>query len=115
MNGIRGLAILLLLQSIGEIASHALGLALPGPVVGMLLLLGALNVPAIRVPVQACASFLLGQLSLLFVPVGVGVISHLDLVTKFGLRIVLVIGVSTAIGLAVTALSLHFLVGSSDA
>ena len=36
--------------------------------------------PAVREPVAACANFLLSHLSLLFVPVGVGVMTHLGLV-----------------------------------
>jgi holin-like protein len=107
MNGLRGLAWLLALQSAGELLSRGLVLPFPGPVVGMLLLLLALRWPAVRDPVRECANFLLSHLSLLFVPVGVGVMTHLDLVSQFGVRILLVIVLSTWIGLAVTALVLH--------
>jgi holin-like protein len=73
----------------------------------MVLLLLALQVRWIRVPVQAGADALLSHLSLLFVPVGVGVITHLDLISQYGLRLVAVIVLSTWIGLAVTALILR--------
>ena len=109
MQGLRGLAWLLLLQSIGELLSRGLSLPFPGPVIGMVLLLMALRWPIVREPVSVCADFLLSHLSLLFVPVGVGVMTHLSLVSQYGGRMLLVIVLSTLIGLAVTALALNFL------
>ena len=109
MMGLRGLAWLLLLQSIGELLSRGLSLPFPGPVIGMMLLLVALRWPVVREPVAACADFLLAHLSLLFVPVGVGVMTHLSLVSQYGGRMLLVIVLSTLIGLAVTVLTLHVL------
>lgn len=107
MDGLRGLAWLLALQSMGELLARAFSLPFPGPVVGMLLLLLALRWPSVRAPVAACAQFLLSHLSLLFVPVGVGVMTHLGLLGQYGVRMLLVIVLSTRIGLAVTALVLH--------
>jgi putative effector of murein hydrolase LrgA (UPF0299 family) len=109
MNALRGFAWLLVLQSAGELLSHALRLPFPGPVVGLVLLLAALNIEAVRTPVAACADFLLAHLSLLFVPVGVGVMTHLGLIAEHGLRMLAVIVLSTWIGLAVTALALRAL------
>ncbi|MBP6719885.1 MAG: CidA/LrgA family protein [Rhodoferax sp.] len=114
MMGLRGLAWLLALQSVGELLARAFSLPFPGPVVGMLLLLLALRWSAVRAPVAACAEFLLSHLSLLFVPVGVGVMTHLGLLGQYGLRMLLVIVLSTWIGLAVTALVLHKNRGPSD-
>ena len=115
MLGIRGLAWLLALQSVGELLSRALALPFPGPVIGMLLLLIALRFDAVRAPVAACADFLLSHLSLLFVPVGVGVMTHLGLLGQFGGRMLAVLFFSTLIGLAVTALVLQLLIRKSDA
>jgi holin-like protein len=109
MQALRGFAWLLVLQSAGEMLSRGLHLPFPGPVVGLVLLLIALNFPPVREPVGACADFLLSHLSLLFVPVGVGVMTHLDLVSEYGGRMLLVIVLSTWIGLAVTALVLRAL------
>ncbi len=109
MQGLRGLACLLLLQSIGELLSRGLSLPFPGPVIGMVLLLIALRWPVVREPVSVCADFLLSHLSLLFVPVGVGVMTHLSLISQYGGRMLLVIVLSTVTGLAVTALVLHIL------
>jgi len=115
MNGLRGLAWLLALQSVGELLARGLSLPFPGPVIGMLLLLVALHAPSVREPVSACANFLLAHLSLLFVPVGVGVMTHLGLVSQYGVRMLVVVVVSTWLGLAVTALVLRLLRSRSDA
>ena len=112
MKSLTGLGILLALQSLGELLSKGFHLPFPGPVVGMLLLLVALPWPSIREPVIACAQFLLSHLSLLFIPVGVGVMTHLDLVAHYGVRIFIAVVLSTAIGLAVTALTLRWLIAS---
>lgn len=109
MNLLRGFALLLLCQSAGEALVRLTGLPLPGPVLGMGLLLLALRWPALRGPTEVAADGLLGHLSLLFVPVGVGVITHLDLLAEYGGRMLIAIVVSTLAGLAVTALVLRAL------
>ncbi|MBB6576934.1 holin-like protein [Comamonas odontotermitis] len=103
------MAWLLVLQLAGEALARLLNLPFPGPVVGMLLLVVALGVPLVREPVQATARFLLSHLSLLFVPVGVGVITHLDLLRNYGLKLMLVIALSTWAGMAVTVLLVRVL------
>lgn len=117
MNALRGLALLLLLQAAGEALTHLLRLPFPGPVVGLVLLLAALRIEAIREPVGAAAELLLAHLSLLFVPVGVGVVTHLELLADRGLQLLVVIVLSTWIGMAVTALVLRGLLrrGASPA
>lgn len=100
---------MLVLQSFGEVLARGLSLPFPGPVVGMVLLLLALRSSVVREPVSVCADFLLSHLSLLFVPVGVGVMTHLSLVSQYGVRMLVVIVVSTLAGLGVTVLSLHLL------
>ena len=115
MLALRGLACLLLLQSIGELLSRGLSLPFPGPVIGMVLLLVTLQYKPLREPVSACAEFLLAHLSLLFVPVGVGVMTHLSLVGQYGFRMLGVIVVSTLAGLTVTALCLYGLRDRPDA
>jgi putative effector of murein hydrolase LrgA (UPF0299 family) len=113
MNALRGFAWLLVLQSAGELLSHALRLPFPGPVVGLVLLLVTLRFDAVRNPVAVCADYLLSHLSLLFVPVGVGVMTHLGLISEHGLRMLAVIVLSTWIGLGVTALVLRALLKRS--
>ena len=110
MNALRGLALLLLLQAAGEAIVHALRLPFPGPVVGLVLLLVGLQWQPLREPVAAIADLLLGHLSLLFVPVGVGVVTHLGLLAHSGWQLLVVIVASTWIGMTVTALVMQRLV-----
>lgn len=115
MQALIGFTLLLALQTLGELLSRALKLPFPGPVVGMVLLLIALTYQDVREPVRQAADFLLSHLSLLFVPVGVGVMTHLSLLGKYGLRMLVVILVSTWLGLAVTALALRAATKDDDA
>lgn len=107
MKGLLGLAWLLVFQSIGEVLARGFALPLPGPVLGLMLLLVALRFPLVREPVGECADFLLSHLSLLFIPVGVGVMTHLALLSQYGGRMLFVIVLSTWIGMGVTVLVLH--------
>jgi holin-like protein len=112
MDALRGLALLLVLQAAGDGVAHALRLPVPGPVVGMVLLIAALRVERARAAVRAVAELLLAHLSLLFVPVGV--ITHLELLAHSGLPLLVAIVVSTWVGMAVTALVLKRLLGADD-
>ena len=80
--------LILLLQLIGEFLQKYFVLNIPGPVIGLILLLGLLSLHNPRYKllndlhhqiIQTSES-LLGYLSLLFVPIGVGVVMHLKLV-----------------------------------
>ena len=109
MDLLRGLTVLLICQALGEALAKLTHAPLPGPVVGLLLMWLALRLPLLRAPVQAAAEGLLAHLSLLFVPVGVGVVTHLGLISEFGGRMLVALVLSTALGLAVTALVLRAL------
>jgi putative effector of murein hydrolase LrgA (UPF0299 family) len=99
------LATLLLCQLAGEAVVYVAALPIPGPVVGMVLLFGLLLV---RAPLPSAtgdtADGMLNHLSLLFVPAGVGVVQHLSLIGGEGLRLLLIILLSTVMALAVTAM-----------
>jgi holin-like protein len=112
MTGLTGLAWLLVLQAVGEGIASALSLPIPGPVLGLGLLWGLANWRRVREPVQVAAELLLSNLSLLFVPVGVGIVTHLDLVAQHGVQLMVVLVVSTWIGMAVTAWTLRALSGT---
>ncbi|MEP7302807.1 MAG: CidA/LrgA family protein [Caldimonas sp.] len=116
MTALHGLALLLLFEAAGEGLVLVLKLPFPGPVVGLVLLLVGLRWAWIREPAQAAAELLLAHLSLLFVPVGVGVVTHLDLVSRYGAQLIAVVVLSTWIGMAVTALLLRSLLarGASE-
>mgnify|MGYP001627453597 CR=1 FL=1 len=106
-RGLGGMAWLLAFQTLGELLSRALALPLPGPVLGLVLLLVGLRWAPVRQSVALAAEFLLAHLSLLFVPVAVGVMAYLPLLSVHGLRLAVVIVLSTWAGLLVTAAVLH--------
>jgi holin-like protein len=103
MPALQGLAVLLLCQSMGVVVARLAQLSLPGPVIGLVLLLALLALPAVRAPVEAAADALLSHLSLLFVPAGVGVMTHLALLSEYGLRMLAVVVLSTWAGMAASA------------
>lgn len=100
---LRGWAFLLVFQLAGEALTRAIGWSIPGPVVGMALLLVVLEVRRSEDDaLRAVSSGLLSHLSLLFVPAGVGVMLHANrLVAEWPALLVSVL-VSTALTLAVT-------------
>ena len=104
MQALQGITWLLVLQLSGEALARLFRLPFPGPVIGMLLLVLSMRSALVRAPVQAAASYLLSHLSLLFVPVGVGVITHLSLLRDYGLKLLVVIAISTWAGMIVTVL-----------
>jgi holin-like protein len=100
-----GLIALLLCQLVGEVVVRSLDLPLPGPILGMVLMLVVLQVRRprkdsglIRVPLA-----LLRYLPLLYVPAGVGVVAHLSRLREDALPIAGGLVVSWVAGLLVTA------------
>ncbi len=101
---------LLGLQLLGEIVVRALHLPVPGPVVGMLLLVALLlRRGAPPAWLEPTAQGLLRHLGLLFVPAGVGIITHTDLLARAWLPLLLTLLLGTMLTLVVTALSLRLL------
>lgn len=101
---IPALTIILLFQLIGEVTSRALGLPLPGPVLGLVLLVVCCWVrPALSGMLRPAATGLLGHLSLFFVPAGVGVIAHMPTLQEFGLPLAATLILSTVAAIAAGA------------
>lgn len=110
MKLLTGFTLLLVLQIAGEAVVRLSGLPVPGPVVGLLLLLGALvALPGLEPRVAVASGALLAHLSLLFVPAGVGVVVHLHRLEGAVLGVAATLCLSTLAGLAVTALVLQAL------
>lgn len=107
---IRAITILLLYQLAGEVLARAMHAPVPGPVVGMILLFVTLLVRrGIPADLETTAQRLLQYLSLLFVPAGVGVMVHLQLLQTEWLLILGVLLASTVVTMSVTALTLKLL------
>jgi holin-like protein len=109
---IASLSLILLCQLAGEVIVRGLGLSIPGPVLGLLLLLLLLLArdrfkvlargPLQQDGVEGASRGLLANLSLLFVPAGVGVVQKLDLVAAHGIAVAVVLVISVVVTLLVT-------------
>ncbi len=105
---IGAITVLLIYQLIGESLVVALGLPVPGPVVGMLLLFLTLLLRGGASPdLRDTAQGILQHLSLLFVPAGVGVMLHAGRVASEWLPILVALLLSTVATILVTALTMN--------
>jgi holin-like protein len=117
---IASLSLILLCQLAGEVIARGLALPMPGPVLGLLFLLMLLLArdrfsvlargPLQGDGVESASRGLLANLSLLFVPAGVGVVQKLDLVAAHGIAFALVLAISVVMTLLVTVAT--FLIAS---
>lgn len=107
---------LLLFQLAGEITVRALGIPIPGPVLGMLLLFLMLLFRGHAADeLRASAARILEHLSLLFVPAGVGIMVHFQRVSAELLPIAAALVVSTPVAIAATALTFSYLTRGKSA
>jgi holin-like protein len=125
---IESLSLILVCELIGEVVVRGLALPIPGPVIGMALLLLLLLArdrfaflargPLQEEGVENVSRALLANLSLLFVPAGVGVVQKLDLIAAHGAAIILILAASVVATLLATVaaflLTSRLLAGGED-
>jgi putative effector of murein hydrolase LrgA (UPF0299 family) len=109
---IRGFFLLLACQLVGEVLARGLALPAPGPVIGLALLTVGLvawnrwrpmsDEEIANSEVGRAATGLLGSLSLLFVPAGVGVVQYVGLLREDGVALAASLAVSTIATLLAT-------------
>ncbi|WP_306152523.1 CidA/LrgA family protein [Roseovarius sp. MMSF_3281] len=116
---ILNIAVILSAQLVGEVLARLLALPIPGPVIGMALLLaGFMASPGLAERILPTSQGILAHLSLLFVPAGVGVISHAEALGTSGLALMAALVGSTLLALiagALTFVALARLTGSQEA
>lgn len=100
---INGITWLVVFQFLGTALVTVTDLPVPGPVVGMVLLLVALVLrkPGPGAHVHQVADGLLAHLQLFFIPAGVGIIVYLHTLAQDALPIVVALVVSWLVGLLV--------------
>lgn len=107
--------LILVCQLAGELATQALNMPVPGPVLGMVFLFSFLVMRgSIPDDLAGVADNLLRYLSLLFVPAGVGVMLHFQLLGNDWLPISVALVVSTVLTVGVTALMMTWLSPKND-
>lgn len=107
---LKGIVVLLVFQFLGECISKLFELLVPGPVIGMVLLLFFLMLRKKSFKSLDNAVFIhLRYLPLLFIPVGMGIITQVDVISKefWAISISLLLG--TTIALAFTAKLMDYL------
>lgn len=105
-----GLFVLLACQLAGEVIARGLGLPIPGPVIGIVLLFVVLVVHGrLRRPEAAeqgdvgkAADGLLANLGLVFIPAGVGISQHYQLILDNGFALIAALVISTVLTLIVS-------------
>lgn len=105
-----GFTWLLVFQCVGEAIAWGTGVPVPGPVLGLVLLLAALLLRG-EVPesLAVTADGLARHLSLLFVPAGTGVMLHVAQFESEWLPIAVALVVSTVLAIAVSAVTFQWL------
>lgn len=97
--------LLLACQLAGEAIHRLTGLALPGSVIGMVLLLGWLALVRRETPrLVAVTGWLTAHLAVMFVPAAVGLIDEGPVLSRYGAALLSATLVSTVMTIAVTAL-----------
>ncbi|MCQ2241954.1 CidA/LrgA family protein [Treponema sp.] len=103
MNYVKQFCIILAFSFTGEVLNRIIPLPVPASIYGLVLLFLALEFKIIKVEhIKEVSKFLLGIMTLFFVPSSVGFINALPLMKKYGLLFISITIVSTLIVFAVT-------------
>lgn len=87
---------------LGEIVSKLFNLPIPGSVIGMLLLFAALYFKVVKVEeVDTVGTFLLDNLSILFLPAGVGIMVYFPVIRETWWSLLIITVITTVLTMAV--------------
>ena len=111
-----------LFQLVGEFIQKFFEISIPGPVIGLILLLTVLliknkysNAPTnLENDLMRSCQNLLNYLPLLFIPVGVGVVMHLSLLEENLISVISIIILGTLLTLALTGFIMEKLLKEND-
>ena len=97
------LLIIFAFLAIGELVVWLTDVPIPSSIIGLLLLTAALHLKIVKLrQVEGVADFLVKNLGFFFVPAGIGVMVHFDLIAKQWMPIVVASVVSIVVVLGVT-------------
>lgn len=112
---IRGLVVIMAALALGLLITAILPFGFPAAVVGIFVLLGFMHMsPRYHADLDRAAAPLLRFLPLFFIPAGVGIINHRELLAAEWHMLSIVLIVSTALGLLVTSIVFALLHDEED-
>ena len=109
---LRSIFVIFFYQLLGEFIKKFFEIRIPGPVIGLILLLVTLiflkkfkktAIVNLKTDVVNTSNYILSYLSLLFVPIGVGVVMHLSYLDNNLFRVLIIVFISTILTIAGTA------------
>ena len=109
---LRSIFVIFFFQLLGEFIKKFFEMRIPGPVIGLILLLVTLiflkkfkktAIVNLKTDVVNTSNYILSYLSLLFVPIGVGVVMHLSYLENNLFRVLIIVFISTLLTIAGTA------------
>lgn len=115
---LRGFFIILLFQLAGEVIQKFFHLVIPGPVIGLIFLLFTLiylrhiklkSILNLKKDVMSTGTAITSYLSLLFVPIGVGVVMHISYLEKNLYQVLGVVVIGTMLTVGLTAKLMEYL------
>ncbi len=115
---LKGFFIILLFQLAGEVIQKFFSLVIPGPVIGLIFLLFTLiflrrvkvkNILNVKKDVMSTGTAITSYLSLLFVPIGVGVVMHISYLEKNLYQVLGVVVIGTMLTVGLTAKLMEYL------
>ena len=115
---LRGFFVILLFQLFGEVIQKFFALVIPGPVIGLIFLLVTLiylrrvkmkKILNVKKDVMSTATAITSYLSLLFVPIGVGVVMHISYLEKNLYQVLGVVVIGTMLTVGITAKLMEYL------
>ncbi len=111
MKFVKQFAIILLISFFGETLSHFLPLPIPATVWGMCLMFAALATGILKLDqVENTADFLLGIISMMFLPYGVALMTNYEILMAYALPILIITFVSFVVCFTVTGKTADFLI-----
>lgn len=109
---LRAIFVIFFFQLLGEAIKKFFEMRIPGPVLGLILLLVVLiflkrfrtaAITNLKEDVINTSNYILNYLSLLFVPIGVGVVMHLSYLENNLFKVLIIVFISTILTIGLTA------------
>jgi holin-like protein len=109
---LRAIFVIFFFQLLGEALKKFFEMLIPGPVIGLILLLITLiflkrfktrAINNLKSDVLNTSNYILSYLSLLFVPIGVGVVMHLSYLENNLFKVLIIVFISTVLTIGLAA------------